>query len=73
MPGTGRGTGRYWRENVRNPVKPVIAAADLHAETLSTQPLTQPGEYKFTLVVFDGEYASLPQTVSNGAWHGIVN
>ncbi|MCX7005337.1 MAG: SUMF1/EgtB/PvdO family nonheme iron enzyme [bacterium] len=53
-----------WREDVNNPQKPVIPEAILHDKIVSTLPLNEMGQYKFHLVVCDGEYNSQPATVT---------
>ena len=63
-----------WREDVANPQKPVTYETNRHEAVLTTMPLAQPGEYKFHLVVCDGEYNSKEQTVTVRVpgWRGEV-
>ena len=53
-----------WREDVNNPAKPVIVESNRHNQIVTTIPLTKIGEYKFHLVVFDGEFNSEPATIT---------
>jgi len=63
-----------WREDVNNPQKPVIPEASLHNQIVTTVPLNEMGQYKFHLVVCDGEYNSQPATVTVHVpgWRGEV-
>jgi len=53
-----------WREDVNNPTKPVIVESNRHDQIITTSPLTEIGEYKFHLVVFDGEFNSEQATIT---------
>ena len=63
-----------WREDVNNPAKPVIVESNRHNSIVITSPLTKAGEYKFHLVVFDGEFNSelVTLTVRVPGWSGQV-
>jgi hypothetical protein len=53
-----------WREDVDNPQKPVLPEEEKDQQVITSLPLDQPGEYKFHLVVFDGDVLSEAATVT---------
>ena len=52
-----------WRENVNNPVKPLLSEAAKHQSNAVITFFPLPGVYRFTLVVNDGQFNSAAATV----------